>query len=69
MIESSFQHAENCLSISLFPRYDALMNEPAPPSPFEKFKALTAQIIAVPREEIKRREEAWKKDRDKKRAK
>jgi len=45
------------------------MNEPAPsakrePTPFERMQALATQVMSVPKEEIDRREQQWRKDRD-----
>lgn len=37
--------------------------KPAEPTPFEKFAALTKNIVAVPREEISRREAEYKQAR------
>lgn len=39
------------------------MSTPAPkePTPFEKFKAVAAQLVSVPRAELEKRELAWKK--------
>ena len=55
--------------------YAASMSESAPsheklePSPFEKMQALATRIMAVPKSEVDRREEKWRKERaEKKRA-
>ena len=46
------------------------MKQPHEPSESEKFDAGVRKILSVPREELKRREEQWKRDRaEKKRAK
>lgn len=41
------------------------MSDPTPqePAPFEKLRALTRQVLSVPKSEIDRREAAWKKAR------
>ena len=41
---------------------DPAKPEPAP-SPFEKLKAITRQILAVPKKEIDRREDEWREKR------
>jgi hypothetical protein len=43
--------------------------DPQPePTPFEKFAALAKAVTSVPREEVQRREEEWKKARKEKKA-
>ena len=38
------------------------------PTPFEKLEAITRQILSVPKAEIDRREEEWRKNKSAKRA-
>jgi len=42
---------------------------PHDPTPFEKLQTFTRQILSVPKSEIDRREEEWKKARAAKRSK
>jgi len=49
------------------------MDKPAavsdPPAAFERFKQALSQILTVSKDELKRREEAWKQSRKAKRRK
>ena len=40
---------------------------PAEPTPFERMKALAMRVMSVPKSEIDRREQEWKKRRQAKR--
>jgi hypothetical protein len=42
------------------------MNDPKPQSEFSKFDETVRKMISVPREELDKREKAWKKKRAKK---
>jgi len=39
------------------------------PTPFQKFQALAKGVISIPKAEIDRREQEWKKDRAEKKKK
>lgn len=37
-------------------------------SPFEKMRQLAAKVVSTPKDEVDRRQEEWRKDRDKRKA-
>ena len=47
-------------------RIMTLMETQAEPHPFQRMKALAAQIVATPKAEVDRREKEWRKKREKK---
>jgi hypothetical protein len=38
-----------------------------PPTPYERFKALAKRVVATPKEEVEKREAAYRKSREAKR--
>jgi hypothetical protein len=50
------------------------MSDPAPstkpePTPFQKMQALATRVMSVPKAEIDRREQDWRKEREEKKRK
>ena len=37
-----------------------------PPTPYERFRAAVKQVLSVPKQELDKREKAWRKRREKK---
>ena len=48
-----------------FPMTDPVPSEQPEPTPFERMQALATRVLAMPKSEVDKREEEWRKEREK----